>query len=241
MFTKSAAFYDAIYAAAGKDYAGEAQRVHSLIQQHKRSAGSALLDVACGTGGHLAALRSWYEIEGLDLDPQMLAIARQRCSGVRFHQADMQKFDLRRTFDVVLCLFSSIGYVRTARRLAHTAKMFARHTTPGGLVLVEPWITPERFETGHMAAVLVDKPGLKIARIGTSTRRDSLSVLRFHYLVGTHTGITHFTEDHTLGLFTHEEYLATFGAAGLDVSHDPEGLMGRGLYIGMKPEGTKGG
>lgn len=237
MFTKSAAFYDAIYAAAGKDYTREAQRIHALIQQHKRSSGAALLDVACGTGGHLAALRSWYEVEGLDLDPQMLAIARQRCPRVRLHRADMLQFDLRRTFDVVICLFSSIGYVHTVARLTQALETFARHTALDGVVLVEPWISPERFEPGHLGAVFVDQSDLKVARINSSTRRDRLSVLHFHYLVGTRSGITHFTEDHTLGLFSHEEYLAAFRAAGLDVSHDPEGLMGRGLYIGVKPEG----
>lgn len=235
MFTRSVAFYDAIYAAAGKDYVREAQRVHALIQEHKRSTGTSLLDVACGTGGHLAVLREWYQVEGLDVDPQMLAMARRRCPGVRFHQADMVDFDLRRAFDTVMCLFSSIGYVHTIPRLAQALRMFTRHAAPGGVVLVEPWITPERFETGHLGAVFVDQPDLKIARINTSTRADSLAVLHFHYLVGTPTGISEFTEDHTLGLFSHEEYLAAFRGAGLDVSHDPEGLIGRGLYIGMKP------
>ncbi len=234
MFTKSVAFYDAIYAAAGKDYVNEAQRIHALIQQRRRSPGTSLLDVACGTGGHLAVLREWYQVAGLDVDPQMLAVARRRCPGVRFHQADMVDFDLRRTFNAVLCLFSSIGYVHTVVRLAQTLRTFARHTAPGGVVLVEPWITPERFEAGHLGAVFVDQPDLKIARMNTSARKDSLSVLHFHYLVATPEGISEFTEDHTLGLFTHEEYLGAFRAAGLDVSFDSEGLIGRGLYIGRR-------
>ena len=50
MYQKSAAYYDAIYRAMGKDYAAEAGRVHDLIQGGKLSTGDRLLDVACGTG-----------------------------------------------------------------------------------------------------------------------------------------------------------------------------------------------
>lgn len=71
MFTKSAAFYNAIYAATGKDYIREAQQVYALIQQHMRTPGKTLLDVACGTANHLAVLREWYEVAGLDLDARI--------------------------------------------------------------------------------------------------------------------------------------------------------------------------
>jgi SAM-dependent methyltransferase len=235
MFTKSAAFYDAIYAAMGKDYVREAQQVHALIQQHTRTPGKTLLDVACGTGSHLTELRTWYEVTGLDLDGRMLAIARRRCPGVRFYRSDMAAFHLGRRFDAVICLFSSIGYARTRALLHRTLKTFAQHTTPGGVVLIEPWIFPEKFEDGHVGLVVVDQPALKIARMNGSERRDDLSALRFHYLVGTPDGVSQFTEEHTLGLFTHENYLTAFRAAGLDVSFDPDGLTGRGLYIGQKP------
>ncbi|HEY3247071.1 MAG TPA: class I SAM-dependent methyltransferase [bacterium] len=238
-FTKSAEFYDRIYAAVGKDYAAEAHRLHGLIQAHKRSPGKALLDLACGTGAHLVELRRWYEVEGLDLDPQMLALAAQRVPGVRLHQGDLVDFSLPRSFDAVICLFSSIGYVKTEPRLRQALATMARHTVPGGLIIVEPWILPERWEPGHIGAVFVDDPALKIARINTSERRDNLTTLKFHYLVGTPEGIEHFTEEHELGLFSHQQYLDAFRGAGLEVAHDPEGLMGRGLYYGVRPPERK--
>jgi ubiquinone/menaquinone biosynthesis C-methylase UbiE len=93
MFTKSAAIYDAIHAARF-DAAAAANTVHTLIQAHKQTTGNALLDVACGTGAYLLQLRSHYDVEGLDLDPGMLAVAHQKLPDVPLHQADLVDFDL---------------------------------------------------------------------------------------------------------------------------------------------------
>jgi ubiquinone/menaquinone biosynthesis C-methylase UbiE len=57
MYHKSARIYDAIYASHGKDYEAEAEKLHNLIQQYKKSPGITLLDVACGTGNHVAQLQ----------------------------------------------------------------------------------------------------------------------------------------------------------------------------------------
>ena len=69
MFSQSAAIYDAVY--SFKDYATEAGRIHTLAEERSPTAAS-LLDVACGTGKHLEQLRAWYEVSGLDLDPQLV-------------------------------------------------------------------------------------------------------------------------------------------------------------------------
>jgi hypothetical protein len=62
--------------------------------------------------------------------------------------------------------------------------------------------------------------------------------LTFHYLVGTPDGIEHFTEDHRMGMFTEGDCVAAFRAAGMEPEHDPEGLMGRGLYVGVREDGA---
>src|SRR5437660_5427810 len=115
MFTKAARFYDAIY--SFKNYGAEAEHLREIIDRNKLSRGKNLLDVACGTGAHLAHLSRHYTAEGLDLDPQMIAIARERLPALRFHHADMIDFSLGRSLDVVVCLFSAIGYVKTPARM----------------------------------------------------------------------------------------------------------------------------
>jgi ubiquinone/menaquinone biosynthesis C-methylase UbiE len=230
MFTKSAQFYDALY--SFKDYAAAAEQLRALLQQHNPNA-ETLLDVACGTGKHLEYLRDYYRAEGLDLSPDLLEVARGRCPEVPFHQADMVGFRLDHGFDVIMCLFSSIGYVKTAENLEQTVSNMARHLRPGGVVVVEPWFSPENYWTGTITANLVDDPELKIAWMYTSEVENRVSILDINYLVGTPQGVEHFDERHEIGLFTHEEYLGAFRKAGLEAHYDSEGLFGRGMYLGL--------
>ena len=226
MFSRSADLYDPLYATF-KDYPAEVERLRELIGGRQT-----LLDVACGTGKHLELLREHYDVAGLDLDPELLAIARERLPGVELYEGDMTDFELGRRFDVVTCLFSSIGYVLTVERLHDAIAAMARHLEPGGLLVVEPWLRPEMWEDDHVSMLVVDEPKRKIVRMSRPGRHGNASAIEFHYLVATPRAAQHFVERHELGLFTDEEYRAAFAAAALDVDYDAEGLMGRGLYLG---------
>lgn len=234
MFSKSAKFYNTIYESMGKDYIAEARKVHQFVQKRKHATGNSLLEVACGTGLHASALQEFYQVEGLDLDDEMLAVASQNYPDVTFHHADMAGFDLGKGFDAITCLFSSIGYVRTKKRLEQAIQNMSQHLLAGGVLIVEPWFTPGQWQVGRVDALFVDQPDLKISRMSLGGVKGRLSILTFHYMVGTPKGIEYFTERHELGLFTHEEYLEAFRKTGLKITHDPEGVDGRGLYIGLK-------
>ncbi len=232
MYKKSAAYYDAIY--HWKDYAAESNRLHAFIRQYKRSAGNTLLDVACGTGAHLAHLREHYRVMGLDYSADMLAVARELLPDVPLVQGDMRTFALDSRFDVLVCLFSSIGYMLTVEALHESIANFTRHLMPGGIVVVEPWLTPENWKPGTVHANYVDQAELKVARITYSSTQGTTSVMELHHLVGVPTGVEYFVERFEMGLFTHEQYLEAFSTAGLTVDYDAQGLMGRGLYFGVR-------
>ena len=234
MFDKSADIYDAIY--SFKDYETEATEIHRLIQERKPGART-LLDVACGTGAHLEHLARHYEVEGLDLEGALLEMARARLPDVSLHKGDMVDFELDKTFDVVTCLFSSIGYVETETDLGRAIESMAKHLEPGGVLIVEPWLEPGVFTDGHLDMTPVDEPDLKVARVSRSSIEDGASILEFQYLVARTDGISHFTETHRLGLFSKEQHVRAFEAARLSVDYHPGGLMGRGLYVATKRVG----
>jgi len=224
-------FYDAVHRAAGKDYEGEAELVLALARERVPGA-TTLLDVACGTGRHLEHLRRALVCTGIDLDPDMLERARGRCPDVTLVRGDMVDFDVGTTFDVVVCLFSSVGYVGSAARLDRAASCMARHLRPHGLLVVEPWFRPGQWTDGHLTLATVDEPGLKLARLSRSGRSGATAILDFHYAAAAASGIDHFDEHHELGLFSWDEYRQAFQRTGLAVEIDEDGFAGRGLILG---------
>jgi len=235
MYGEMAQYYDRIY--AFKDYAAESQALIAWIDCHKRSSGSRLLDVACGTGMHLEHLAETFRAEGLDISPELLAHAQKRNPELTLHCADMRTFDLPDRYDVITCLFSSIGYMSSVEELDAAIANMARHLIPGGVLLVEPWIRPDDWMDGTVHGLFIDDPELKIARVNSSERRGNLSIFDLHHLVGTPEKTFHFVEHHEMLLATDEELHAAFDAAGLKTTVDEQGLTGRGMYIGVRPSG----
>jgi SAM-dependent methyltransferase len=231
MFSKSAAFYDALYAASGKDYTAEAAWLRAAIGREVGER-ARLLDVACGTGMHLAMLRTDAAVEGLDADAAMIALARERLPDVPLHVAKMQDFRLVGRFDVALCMFSSIAYVANEAELRATCRNVAAHLAPGGLFFLEPWIVPADWRSGMLDAVYVDEPQLKIARMGGSERYGDTSVVRFEYLVSEPDGMSRFAETHVLQLFTDAQYRTALTDAGFSVRSERSDQFERGLFIG---------
>jgi hypothetical protein len=148
----------------------------------------------------------------------------------------MRDFDLGREFDVVTCLFSAIGFVGSPDGLDAAARCLSRHLTTNGVLLVEPWITPDEWIPNRPHLLTHEEPGLAFARVTLSGLRDErVSTTEMHYVVATPDGIDHFVEQHDPYLFTPDEMRGAFERAGLQTEHDEHGLTGRGLWICTRP------
>lgn len=241
-YEELAHWYDPLYAATGKDHVAEARALLDVAQRLGVRPTS-LLDVACGTGQHLATFREVIDdVVGLDHAPGMLEVARERLpDDVPLRHGDMRRFDLERTFDVVTCLFSAIGHVRDEGDLDAAIAAMARHVAPGGALLVEPWLTPERVRGDGMRTLdTVTTADGVCARASRSELRGDVLVVQFAWAIATPEGIQTAEESHRMPLFTKERYLEAVGASGLDPSWlDVPALSAeRGLLVGVRAHGA---
>lgn len=226
--------YEMIYRSRGKSWEDEADYVTDVIRTRAPQSNS-LLDVACGTGAHLEEFsRAFDPVHGLEIAEPMLDLARERLPGIPVHAGDMRQFDLGRTFDAVCCLFCSIGYLETVPDLRAAIRSMAEHVEPGGVLVIEPWWFPERFIEGYVAGDMVVEDGRTVARMSHSTRQERATRMEVRFLVGDEHGITEFTEIDMLTLFTLDEYLDAFAAAGCPADFLDDGLTGRGLFVGTR-------
>ena len=230
MFSGSAEFYDLIYFTF-KDYAAEARQIASLLRSLNPGCAS-VLDVACGTGEHARHLAAdGFAVDGIDLDPAFVRIAQRKHPAGRFFEADMADFHLPHRYDAVLCLFSSIGYVRTLDRVGAALRCFREHLLPGGAILVEPWFPPGALDPTRVARNVGEANGVRVSRVSRVAIEGRLSRLNFEYEITDGTGTRRTSEVHELGLFTPAELLAAFEDAGLAADYDPRGLTDRGLFV----------
>jgi SAM-dependent methyltransferase len=236
MFRNSAHVYDLIYEASGKDYAAEARDLHQQIKARAPDAVS-LLDVACGTGGHLVHLRQWYDVVGVDLDPGMLEVAHGRLPETTLVEADMRTVDIARSFDVVVCLFSSIGYMATTDELDRAVENMARHLNPGGVLIVDGWVRPDAWrDTVSTHVETAASETVKVARCGLARRDGNKTHLEMHHLIATIEGIDHVVDHHDLTLFEPEQYREAFARAGLAVEETNSPMPDRDRYVGTRPQ-----
>ncbi|MCI4336426.1 MAG: methyltransferase domain-containing protein [Thermoplasmata archaeon] len=234
-----ARFYDRIY--AGKDYEGETReilrRARTLLGRKPRT----LLDFACGTGRHLGYFRDDLEVAGVDLSGPMLRQAKRRLgSSVPLMQGDMRSFQLDRAFDVLVCLFSAIGYLPSRRDRLRAFANFHRHLAPGGVAAIEGWILPSKFRPRSIYLQTYDGPEAKIARLSRASRRGSVSRIEMEYLVLERgRPIRHLREAHSQPLVEPKEMLAELEWVGF---HAQVVLSGRwrdrGLYVAQRPLGS---
>src|SRR4051794_22183254 len=123
-------------AAGGADLDGEARLLDAMLPR-----GARVLDAGCGTGrvgGHLAA--AGHQVVGVDLDPELIAEARDVHPGGTWLVGDLSELDLPGAgipagFDVIVCAGNVMTFVAPATR-QEILRRFRGHLAAAGRVAV---------------------------------------------------------------------------------------------------------
>jgi RimJ/RimL family protein N-acetyltransferase len=109
------------------------------------------LDVGCGAGRCLGLLaRHGFRTDGLDVSPTMIALARERHPQERLFHADICRWDLPRSYDLIVA-WDSVWHVPLGQQGAVLAKL-CRGLSAGGVLVFTTGGTdaPEEKRDSHM-------------------------------------------------------------------------------------------
>ena len=120
----------------GEDLEGEARLLDAVV-----TPGSRLLDAGCGQGRIAGALhRKGHEVVAVDIDPVLLAAAREDNPGPTYLLADLTTLDLSglghgELFDAIVCAGNVVTFVAPGAEV-ETLRSLRRHLVSGGICLV---------------------------------------------------------------------------------------------------------
>ena len=143
--------YDQFY--KKKNYIAECNYLEKLFKKYNPNAKS-ILDIGCGTGGHLIELKKrGYEVIGIDKSQYMLDIANEKMEDNNIkcdlYCSDITNFNIDRQFDVVISMFTVMGYMNTNEKLSEACENIYNHINHSGNFIFDVWYGP---------AVLMDPP-----------------------------------------------------------------------------------
>jgi 2-polyprenyl-3-methyl-5-hydroxy-6-metoxy-1,4-benzoquinol methylase len=112
-----------------------------------------ILDVACGTGILAVAFaRRGHFVHGIDISPEMIALAREKASGianVSFDVQNMTDFKVRDEFDLVTCTFDALNYLITVEELKAMFNCVAKSLRKSGLFVFDSNTNQKYISVGN--------------------------------------------------------------------------------------------
>jgi SAM-dependent methyltransferase len=221
---------------AAEDYAGYGEHVAALIRQHARMPARSLLNVGCGGGKNAFNLKRHYAVTGLDLSPNMLALARALNPDCEFLEGDMRGFDLERTFDAVL-LDDAVSYMTSHAELRSAFAAAWRHLRPGGVMIVTPDDTTETFiqnrttaTPGAGAAGPPSKDVVFIENVYDPDPADDHYEATLIYLIREDGRLRVETDHHVCGLFPLDTWRESLTGIGFEI-HQHEHIDEDATYV----------
>lgn len=147
-----------------------AKEVPFIIEACNVAQSSTILDLGCGLGRHaIAFAEQKMAVTGIDYVPAFIERAKAEAArsgvGAEFLVGDCRTIDLRRKFDVVLCLYDVIGTYADNAQNTGILRNLARHMKSGGKAVISVMnyalterLAQHRFQLSSNPGRLLDLP-----------------------------------------------------------------------------------
>ena len=127
-YKEFAKYYDKFY--SKKDYKKEALFLKKFISKKDK-----IIDIGCGTGVH-ASLLSDYNIDGLDLNKEMLEIAKIRINGNLYNQ-NMLNININKEYNIIISMFAVINHLKNIDELEICLTNLKNILLPNGKIILD--------------------------------------------------------------------------------------------------------
>lgn len=162
IFENYGRYYDLFY--QSKDYL---QEVSFLEKVGNFQIGQSVLDLGCGTGGHIIplALRG-YQATGVDLSKTMIDQAQDKAflqnASITFLQGDVRSVRMGTKFDRVISMFAVMGYQIKNSDFLSALRTAREHLEVNGFFIFDAWFGP---------AVLAQRPETRVTELSSKGTR----------------------------------------------------------------------
>jgi len=202
------------------EYADHVSFIIELIQKSSKRELRTALDLGCGGGKFIFTLKKHFEVTGLDLSPQMLALAKELNPEVKLLHGDMRSFSIGESFDLIF-VDDALSYITSQGELASVLKNCHSHLAPDGYMVLTPDYLKEEF-VQHNCQIFHSiphqlHPGVEVTYITNDYDPDTSDdhfESAFVYLIRENGKLRIETDLHQLGLFDLDTWKKVLSSAG---------------------------
>lgn len=201
-----------------EDYADDADHWRQALRDKLGPGRHSVLELGSGGGHTLSHLTGDFDMTGVDLSADMLALSRQLNPGVPHHLGDMRSVRLGRTFDAVV-IHDAVCYLLTKEDLLATFATARAHLNAGGILLLCPDYLKESYSGPRVLHWICQQaaPAFTVIEYCHDPDPNDTTIESvFFFIFEEETGLRIEQDHHVTGLFAAQTWLQLLDDAGFD-------------------------
>jgi SAM-dependent methyltransferase len=209
---------------SGKNYELEACFILDLFTKHRSRQPKSLLDIGCGTGGHLSVFESKVPLlAGIELSQPMADIARKKLSPkTEIHNINFMDYTSNIEFDLIVSLFHVFSYQTDIKKCVDFLENARTSLKSDGILIFDYWNRSAwEFDPPVTRTKSVENEELKVFRTSSPKidRLDGCVNISMDLFIKSKSeqGWIQIKEDHEMRAFTKLEVELLCKASGLKV------------------------